>query len=344
MPSTTLAQMLNRKASAKNIPLSVVVEVTCRCNLGCYFCYQKHADKSAKNELSAAAWRRVFSQLAEAGTLYCTLSGGEPFVRKDILDIVEQARCYGMAVSMITNGTLVTRSIARALAGLGIMDIGVSLHAAEQPLHDRLAGKNGAFAAALRAIRRLKDAGVKVMIKHTVSKANFGQYRNLQMLADGEECLFECDAFVVPDRRGAVSPFALTLKEHAQFIRDMGAQAVFKGKKASLHCDAGRSVAGITPYGEVVPCIQLPLGFGSLRKTPFSRIWAGRKAKTFRAGEKRLHSECETCGIRRYCSRCHGIAWLETGDFRGKSPSCCIRAQAMRLYVLHDDREKKRLR
>jgi len=251
-------------------------------------------------------------------------------MRRDILSIVALARENGFAVSMITNGTLITRQIVRALADLGIMDIGISLHAADRALHDRLTGKSGSFRSALDSIRRCANAGIKVIIKHTVSKANFGQYRLLEALANREGCLFECDSFVVPSEQKTVSFFALAGDQHGRFIGDMKAATVFSGNADSLHCDAGRSVAGITPYGDLIPCIQLPVRFGSLQNRPFADLWNGARAASFRARERRLLAECETCRVRIYCSRCHGLAWAESGNFRGSSPSCCVRAKAVK--------------
>jgi radical SAM protein with 4Fe4S-binding SPASM domain len=304
--------------------------VTYRCNLHCYFCYQKHHAKIRRKELSLAAWSAVFSELAHAGTLYITLTGGEPFMRREILPIVALARENGFAVSMITNGTLITRPMVRALAKLGIMDIGVSLHAAGRALHDRLTGTPGSYALALGAIRMLRSAGIKVMIKHTVSAANFGEYRALRDRADAMGCLFECDSSVVAQLPKTVSPFTLSAVQYDRFLRDMNVATVFARNADSLHCDAGRSVAGITPYGDLVPCIQLPVRFGTLQNRLFADQWNGARAIAFRARERRLITECETCGIRSYCSRCHGLALAESGDFRASSPSCCVRAKAVK--------------
>ncbi|MBN1131336.1 MAG: radical SAM protein [Chitinispirillaceae bacterium] len=334
MTAKTLSQRINLRASARNIPLSAVVEVTYRCNLRCYFCYQKHFTKTGRDELGLSAWSSLFSQLADAGTLYLTVTGGEPFVRKDILGIIAAARECGIAVSVITNGTLLTRSIARRLAALQIMDVGVSLHAASAAQHDRLTGCTGSFAGALRGIRFLSSTGTRVMVKHTVSSINFGQYRPIRDLAEKMGCLFECDSFVVPSLPERRSPFALSVAQHAQFAHDMGATAAFDDGAAHLHCDAGRSVAGITPSGDLMPCIQLPVRFGSLQDAPFASLWHGAAARSFRKKEKRLCDECERCGKRAWCSRCHGLAYVESGDFRGASRSCCARAEAVREIAL----------
>jgi AdoMet-dependent heme synthase len=327
----TIAQEINAAAARKNVPLSVQVEITYRCNLACFYCYQQAYPAAA--DLPFSFWAAVFEQLARAGTLYLTITGGEPFARADAIDIVESARRQDLAVSIISNGTLITETIAGRLAELGVVDVGVSLLAASAALHDRLCGRPGSFVAALGAIRHLKTAGIKVLIKHTVSTENFGEYRELDRLSDSEGCLFEADSLVVPQHSGRPSVFALSEDQHVRFMRDMGIKAAPADSCSAiymLHCDAGRSLCGITADGSVTPCIQLPLAFGNLTTMVFDEIWSGKAAEKFRHAEKCISSVCDQCSLAGSCSRCHGIALLENGIWDGPSPSLCTRARAMK--------------
>jgi radical SAM additional 4Fe4S-binding domain len=332
MPAKTIAQQVNKQASQKNIPLSVLCELTYQCNLSCYYCYQKNVPKGA--ELSCTQWEAIFRQLARMGTLYLTFSGGEPFLREDFLDIVSAACSHDFAISIISNGTLLTKNKVKRLAGLGIMDMGLSFHAAGKALHDRLAGKKGSFDKTLLALRLCVDAGIKTLIKHSVSTENFMEFSKLAEMADKEGSFFECDGNVVPHERGVASPFAINQDQYKIFLKAMKAAPLPRFFKASnydtLHCDAGRSLCGITPQGDVVPCIQLPVVLGNLQKKTFGEIWRSPAAKKFRVQEKSLDEACETCGIRQFCSRCHGIAFHETnGNWQGASSCLCSRAGAM---------------
>jgi AdoMet-dependent heme synthase len=332
MSSTTLAQRINIRASRKNIPLSVLIEITYRCNQACFYCYQKEYPEM--KDLPYAKWCDILRQLAEEGTLYLTFSGGEPFSRSDFLRIVHFARSLGFGISIITNGTLLTPKSIRLLSDLAIMDIGISFLAADARSHDLLAGKKGSFAKARKNLDRCLESGIKAMIKHTTSTVNSGEFVKLGKLADETGALFECDCFTVPSHSPAVSPYALSEKKYFSFLKKMNVSPFASSKKtdqfAQLHCDAGRSVAGITPQGIVVPCIQLPLPLGNLKKSSFTSIWHSTSAKRFRAEEKRLSKQCISCEIKHYCSRCHGIAYAESGLWRGKSRSLCLHAAAMK--------------
>jgi len=332
MPTKTIAQQVNIKASKKNIPLSVLCELTYRCNLSCYYCYQKNVSKG--NDLTSAKWGDIFKQLARMGTLYLTFSGGEPFLRKDFLDIVSAARSHDFAVSIISNGTLVTKNMIKRLSSLGIMDIGLSFHAAGKDLHDKLSGKKGSFDKTLRALRFCVDAGIKTLVKHSVSTENFKEFSMLADMADKEGSFFECDGNIIPHERGVPSPFVINQSQYKIFLKAMKVASLPRFFKANnsdtLHCDAGRSLCGITPQGEVVPCVQLPIKLGNLQKKSFSEIWYAPAVTKFRTQEKNLDKACERCGIRQFCSRCHGIAFHETdGNWQGASPCLCSRAGAM---------------
>jgi radical SAM protein with 4Fe4S-binding SPASM domain len=333
----TLAQQINVRASRNNIPLSVVIEITYRCNLKCYYCFQKKFPR--QKELSKGKWRSILKQLADSGTLYLTFSGGEPFVREDFLDIVENARKLDFGVSIITNGTLLTPETVRQLASLGIMDIGISFHAARPLLHDRLTGKTWSFKKAFANLLLCRKAGIRTMIKHSVSTENFGEFIALQKMADETGSLFECDCFVLPHEKGTASPFGLSTDQYVRFLKKMKVDAFSCGSKrdinARMHCDAGRSAAGISPSGDLVACIQLPIVFGNLNKFAFRSAWNSPQAKLFRKQEKKLASSCASCSNRRFCSRCHGIAYLESCNWRGKSPSLCRHALSVKKITRH---------
>ncbi|MDD5674541.1 MAG: radical SAM protein [Chitinivibrionales bacterium] len=326
----SIAQQTNKSASKTNVPLSIQIELTYKCNCKCYYCYQKNYPEC--KELTTKQWITIFGQLKDMGALYLTLTGGEPLIRKDFLDIVENARKKGFAISIITNGSLVTPPIAEKISELGVMDVGVSFHAANARRHDKLAGLKNSYGAALAAVKMLRKNDIKVLVKHSVSSVNFGQYKKLEAFAGENGCGFECDFTVFPASAGEVSPYRLKQNQLEKFIKDFNITSLpctMDKSTEMLHCDAGRSVLGITPVGEVRPCILLPISFGSLTRNPLTKIWDGKAAKKFRREETILLAECQDCRIAFTCSRCHALAYLESGQWRGKSPSCCARTKML---------------
>ena len=273
----TIAQQVNEKASDRNVPLNAVIELTYRCNQQCRFCFQRKYP--ATPDLPSSFWMNVLDQLAEAGTLYCAFTGGEPFIHAGFMDILSHARKKAFAVSIISNGTLIDKRIAGQLSGAGIMDIGISLLASTPGFHDRLSGVPGSFTAALNSIGMLVKSGVKVLIKHTVTKDNFGEYNGLSKMADELGCLLEYDTMVVPSSPGTVSPSALTAEELREFYRDTHVSPPENSSDSHwrLHCDAGRSVCGISPSGIVYRVFSLRCRLGIYSKKALDRSGTAKK-------------------------------------------------------------------
>src|SRR4051812_38196380 len=97
---STLIETLNSRAMALGVPLSVHMDLTYRCNERCVHCYLPHDDRG---EMTTAEITGVLDQLAEAGVFFLTLSGGEPFLRHDLFEIIQHARLRTFNVKLKTN-------------------------------------------------------------------------------------------------------------------------------------------------------------------------------------------------------------------------------------------------
>src|SRR5436190_1139417 len=93
-------------------------EITCRCNLRCVMCYTDcyNSPANIKDELSTAEILRIMDEVALAGCLELVLTGGEPLARPDFFEIYGHAKTKGFLVTLFTNGTLITETIADRLA------------------------------------------------------------------------------------------------------------------------------------------------------------------------------------------------------------------------------------
>src|SRR3954466_7901893 len=95
---------INQRALDLGVPISVHMDLTYRCNERCVHCYLNHDDRG---EMALSEIKNVLRQLAAAGTFFLVISGGEPFVRKDIFEILQYARDLTFSVKLKTNGILI---------------------------------------------------------------------------------------------------------------------------------------------------------------------------------------------------------------------------------------------
>ncbi|MBI2304165.1 MAG: radical SAM protein [Chloroflexi bacterium] len=164
----------------------VVWNVTRRCNLHCRHCYFGSQDKEYPEELTTQEGLAFIDSLAQFGVPVILFSGGEPLLREDLPILVGHAARRGIRAVISTNGTLITPSLAREMREVGVSYVGVSLDGLER-VHDRFRGKQGAFQASLQGIRYCREAGVKMGLRFTITRANQGELPGLFDLAVEED-------------------------------------------------------------------------------------------------------------------------------------------------------------
>jgi MoaA/NifB/PqqE/SkfB family radical SAM enzyme len=168
-----------KSGRADRLPMGAVYEATMRCNLHCEFCYVGdllNLEGEWRQELSLAALQKAFPE--QAG-FQISLTGGEIFMRKDIMSVLDLFRTKGYACGYLTtNGTIITPERAEALADLAaagfLKHISVSVDGPGE-LHDAARGVKGTFARTTEGLKRLQEAArrkgapLRVSINTTVA-------------------------------------------------------------------------------------------------------------------------------------------------------------------------------
>ncbi len=312
---------------SKYIPLHMMLEVSRKCNINCVHCY----NIKDKAHLSYDQIDDIFQQLREAGTLFLTLTGGEFFMRPDACDILRLARKYGFDIRLITNGTMITKEVAKVLREVNMLEVGVSVLGATSEVHDRLARHPGAFDRTIRGIKNCIEEKVPVHMKCTLMNENYPQFQDIINLAKSLGIRFMIDPVVTPRDDGDINNLQHRLKEECmedfhmrQFdaIGDEIEEDEPEEKEKGLPCEAGTGFGSISAEGLVYPCIQLPKEVGNIFEERFKDIW--EKASflhKLRNVTKDEFSNCSSCEGK--CGRCVGLSYLETGDPFGPSSIAC---------------------
>ncbi|HUB02170.1 MAG TPA: radical SAM protein [Terriglobales bacterium] len=164
-------------------PRLIFWEVTKGCNLRCIHCRATATELSSPTDLPTARALDIIDQIAAMANPILVLSGGEPLYRSDIFQLATYARDKGLRVALATNGTLVTKEVARMIADSGIKRVSISLDGADAMTHDTFRGIPGAFEAALHGFRNLKEVGMSVQINTTIARHNADQLPRVLELA-----------------------------------------------------------------------------------------------------------------------------------------------------------------
>jgi len=169
--------------SNQNKPRLIFWEVTKGCNLRCIHCRASATELSSPRDLSTHTALGIIDQIAESAKPILVLSGGEPLYRSDIFQLAIYARDRGLRVALATNGTLVTKEIARMIVDSGIKRVSISLDGADAITHDSFRCIPGAFDAAVQGLRNLKALGMSVQINMTIARHNAKQLPEVLQLA-----------------------------------------------------------------------------------------------------------------------------------------------------------------
>lgn len=145
---------------------SVAIEVTAHCQQKCDYCYNAwREDNGAGMEAGSARklHARVERVLDALEVDHVTITGGEPFARKDLFALLDVVKARGVGMQMISNGGLVTPELAARLAPYGLHYVQITLDGPTAELHDAHVGGDGHFVRTLAGIRALTAAGVPVV-------------------------------------------------------------------------------------------------------------------------------------------------------------------------------------
>jgi radical SAM protein with 4Fe4S-binding SPASM domain len=332
-----LTDWLFRKSVERHIPLSVHLDLTMRCNERCIHCYRviERRPELTRDELKA-----LLGDLARAGTFYLTFSGGEVFLRNDLFELIEHARRLHFDVRVKSNALLITQESAARLRALAVRQVDISIYSADPAVHDWVTKVPGSLERSLEGAALLRDAGVTVKLNCPLMRQNAGQYRDIRALAERLGVLWGFDPMITAKNDGDTSPITLriTRKELGRILQDpalnpdLGKREVCAPSSVrpdldEIPCGASHNACYISAYGDVMPCVAMPIACGNVRDEAFEEIWR-RSPEMLRVRSiriKDLHT-CSTCAASQFCTRCPGQALVETGDLYGPSPAHCEHA------------------
>jgi radical SAM protein with 4Fe4S-binding SPASM domain len=329
---------ITRRALERGVPLSVQIDVTYRCNERCVHCYLDHANHG---EMTAAEMRDVLRQLADAGTLFLTLSGGEVLMRMDFFEILEYARSLLFSVKIKTNAFMIREKDAERMRELGVQSVQVSIYSHRPEVHDAITKLPGSLKRSIAGIRFLRSRGLKVIIADILMGYNLNDYAGVKALAQELGAQWTMDPTITPKMDGDRSVVGLGLGDDdlqhvfrnphlVGNVEEFCAPPPPVGNEVLDEplCSAGHTFCYISPYGDVYPCAQFPLSTGNVRKQKFLEIWQhSPQMNEVRSIRARDLPACSTCIHLASCTRCPGLAYME-GDMRGPSSQDCQKSFA----------------
>jgi pyrroloquinoline quinone biosynthesis protein E len=323
-------------------PFALLAELTYACPLHCPYCSNPLDLGDYGEELTTAEWQRVLTEASDLGVLQLHLSGGEPLVRRDIVEITRSASALGLYTNLITSALGLSSRRAERLRAAGLDHVQISVQADEPIGSDRIAG-TPSFERKLAAARLVKKLGWPLTLNVVLHRHNLDRIARILDLAEE----LEADRLELANTQyygWALRNRAGLLPSRAQLVR---AEAVVRAARDRLKdrmeiiyvipdyysrypkpcMDGwGRRQLTVVPNGDVLPCPTahtLPLPRVSVREHSLAWIWERSPAFRRFRGTDWMPDPCRSCDRRELdFGGCRCQAFQLTGDAASTDPVC----------------------
>lgn len=328
---------LVQKTWNENFLFSALVELTYRCNLDCYFCYN---DLSLKGRpMTRSGYARFFEDLRDMQTMHLVLTGGEPLAHPDFFPIGAKARELGFVIRLKSNGHALRGDLARRIqTEVDPFVVEVSLHGATPETHDRQTRVPGSFERLVTNLEEMVALGFRVKLNSTLTVWNESEIEGMFRLADRLGLRLQVDPEVSPRDDGDKSVCSISAsREGIRRLFQLQARRAADARKqpqggdrsevgrstdetmpagSDKHCGAAASGIAVDPFGNVYPCVQWRWPAGNLHETSIKEIWSGsRTLAEVRSLSVEAKKLVESYGDKGPMLRlCPGLAWASTGN------------------------------
>ena len=332
MPELTydeFGEQLRSKITGKRVPVAGTIELTDRCNLKCAHCYinlPANDQEAQREELTYEQVCKIFDQIAEEGCLSLVLTGGEPLLRPDFLDIYTYAKRKGFVITLFTNGTMLTPEIADYLQEWHPYLVEITLYGITPETYERVTGVPGSYHRCMRGIQLLRERDIPLRLKTVVMTLNLHEFTAIQKYANDLGGGFRYDAILRPRPDGTKDVRDLRITPNEVLDLDFAdstnvesfvrlTERLWDSAKTNhlYNCGAGLRGFHIDAYGHLTLCIVVPSPSYAITTGSFKEGWYGFLHQV-RFQEITKDYKCRTCPWAALCLRCPAFAQLENGD------------------------------
>ncbi len=331
----------NEKSGIKP-PLWVLLELTHKCPLECTYCYNQLDFANTKDGMSKEDWFKVLDETRALGAVQLGISGGEPLLNKDIVDIVRYANDLKFYTNLITSGVGGEKGVLKKLkeAGLKTVQLGIQSH--DENTMTLITNNKSAMKDKIAFAKEVKELGMQLIVNTCITRQNIEQVGEIIEFCDelGANyleianiqyygwALENVDA-LLPSKEQLDKAMEVT-NFYREKRKDMKVFFVvpdyYESRPKACMNGWGTTFLTINPDGLALPCNTantLPIDFPNVKKSSIKEIWYESKAFNFFRGDEWMNPTCRSCPEKeKDFGGCRCQAYALTQDMHEADPVC----------------------
>lgn len=314
---------------------NAVIELTYKCSAQCIHCYNPGAtrnnaetnNRTIINELNLSDYKKLIDELYELGCYKVTLTGGDPFSKPIVWDIIQYLYDKDIAFDIFTNGIILEENVQRLISYYP-RTVSISLYSGIEKDHEIITRVKGSFKKTLSTIEQLSVNGIQLILKCCIMRPNIKSYYLVEDIAKKYLAVVQFEVALQDSVDGdhCVSTFLQLPKSMLEIVlRDkrlplyVGVEKENYGAvKRDVHdktCHAGETVLCITPNGNVQFCVAFPFVLGNIKEITLRSVLT--ENIYLKKWKEITLSDFESCGKEEYCQYCiicAGCNFVATGS------------------------------
>lgn len=333
-------------------PVIAHLAITHACNMNCKYCSVKDMHSKIKDGLSTEEYKKIIDKLVDIGAFQIGLTGGEPTIRKDLVELTRYIASKNVACNLTTNGFNVPEKLVIELKEAGLTQVQISLDSYKKEIHEKYRTE-GSFDRAIETAKLFKKHGFIVGVDTVVTNDNLNDLEAFMDFLeengfDGLTIIklkqghLDLETFQkqVPDydkyaevidkvcRRNGNLEVTIDCSSVANLCKTLTLEE--QNKIHSAGCPAGHSLISIAPNGDMFPCAALTnekYKIGNILTDDLEKVWnESPLLKNLRGIKNKIEGKCKTCSKLDVCrGGCRGIADSLSGKQYQSDANCQIK-------------------
>lgn len=329
-------------------PNVIHIDVTGKCNLNCIHCRGRGEKDMTLDEIKLTLDK--LQEVFKASIKWIEISGGEPFLREEVFDILEYIKKkFDWRIIIVSNGWFITKDTIKKLENIGVERVQISLDGAKEETHNRIRQNPLAYTKAIAAIRLISNSKIRSIVRMVINKYNYDEVEDFFKLCcdmDVDEIGIRCAVIAGNAKKNnlvlSIEKYAELMKKLPLFEKKYGVPyysgdplaivldrrhlTYLKENYKTLNCLAGCSIGGayfyITNEGNICPCTNLQeIKLGHVLKDDILKIW--NESEIFiKCRARNFKGACGKCKYKYVCGGCRVFAKLLDHNIYGTDIRC----------------------